>query len=436
MELNNATETRTIDMHTDSYMIVVVGVFFIVRYMMNNKKYDNGNTTYFNKGKNHWVAQYSVSIEGERFRPTRTGTTEEEALGRLETAKRSFFKQKKLRKKPLIAKVTVGNVADLLLRFLDNSVEQSTFQEYCYRGRLLKESNIGNKNIKGLDKVTIQEAINEIANKHTLSESVCFKVMQFTKRVFAYAHEEKIIEENPIGKKNSLRLPIVATASKDVKPLSSESKDLILGVLESSPRFKPIIYLMLYAGLRLGETLALSWEKIDFKKNEITINTSVKKHKCQEAGEAKTIFKIGRTKTKGSVRTVPMSEDLHNCLLVWKNVQPFIAKDETGLNLCFPKPNGKILSYDAFQESFSNFLQGLDIDHTIYHSRAFRHTYASYLVKAGVHVKTLQSLLGHTNIETTLKYYVNTDIEAMQETARLVDYVMSNESDFKFGDAV
>ena len=73
---------------------------------------------------------------------------------------------------------------------------------------------------------------------------------------------------------------------------------------------------------------------------------------------------------------------------------------------------------------------------TVYHSRSFRHTYASYLVKAGVQVKTLQKLLGHTNIETALKYYVNTDIEAIQETARLFDFVMNNESEFSFYTAV
>ena len=94
------------------------------------------------------------------------------------------------------------------------------------------------------------------------------------------------------------------------------------------------------------------------------------------------------------------------------------------------------MSYDAFQETFSNYLSKKNIDHKIYHSRVFRHTYASYLVKAGVQAKTLQKLLGHSNIEMTLKYYIDTDNASIQETAALVDYVMGNDSDFKFGVAV
>jgi len=403
---------------------------------MNNKKYENANTTYFNKKKNHWVAQYSITIDGERYRPTATGATEEEALSKLEARKRKFFKNKNNEKKVSRSKETVASVVDSLLSLLDNSVEHATFQEYCYRGRLLKESNIGKREIGKLDRSIIQAAVNEVANKHKLSESVCKKLIQFTKRIFTYAKEEKIISENPIAKNNSLRLPLVATNAKDVKPLSSNDKDLILNILETSPRFKPIVYTMLYAGLRLGEALALTWDKVNFEKGEIWINCAVKKHKGNSDSGAKTIFKIGKTKTKGSVRTVYMSEELRKCLLEWKNIQPFVAKDVTGIDLCFPKPNGKLCSGDAYQEAFSTFLQKLGVDHTVYHSRVFRHTYASYLVDVNVNPNTLKEILGHSNIETTLKYYVNTNVSALQEVARLTDQVMKIEGDFKFENVI
>jgi hypothetical protein len=71
----------------------------------------------------------------------------------------------------------------------------------------------------------------------------------------------------------------------------------------------------------------------------------------------------------------------------WKSIQTLVAEDRTGLDLVFPKPNGKLLDYDAFLKSLNCFLDSLGAEHTKYHSRVFRHTYASYLVKQGIKPK-------------------------------------------------
>ena len=79
----------------------------------------------------------------------------------------------------------------------------------------------------------------------------------------------------------------------------------------------------------------------------------------------------------------------------------------------------------------------MGIAHRVYHSRVFRHTYASYLVKVKkVQPKTLMKLMGHTNIETTLKYYIDTDEDAINETAIYIDEIMMANKDFRFKNVV
>lgn len=63
-------------------------------------------------------------------------------------------------------------------------------------------------------------------------------------------------------------------------------------------------------------------------------------------------------------------------------------------------------------------------------------TYTPYRIYIrSARLKTLMRLMGHTNIETTLKYYVDTDENAIAETAIFIDEIMSNDS-FNFGVAV
>lgn len=104
-----------------------------------------------------------------------------------------------------------------------------------------------------------------------------------------------------------------------------------------------------------------------------------------------------------------MSETLRVCLTEWKAVHSLHVKDHSGLGLLFPNSNGDIQYYDSFASAFRRVLQQNALSPHRYHSRIFRHTFASYLVGAGIDPKTLQRILGHSNITTTLTYYVESD---------------------------
>ena len=404
------------------------------------RKNSDGNTIYFDNSKSRWVAQYSITINGERFRPSRTGITESEAINKLEIAKTEFFKKIAQQKfKRYNTKETLGSVIEKLLLSIEGTVECSSYGEYCNRAKAIYQHDISNTLISKLDKTAIQRGLNEIAQDHEYCESVCQKLIQFLKRTFAFACDEKIIgyANNPIAKEKCLKIPICAKENKDILPLTTTSKDQILSVLEGLPRFKPIVYCMLFSGLRVCEVLALKWTDIDFSENKIHIREAVKKSQKIENGKKVVTHLLGKTKTKQSKRTVPMSSTLRDCLLIWAEIQNFYAKDLTGLNLVFPKPNGSLMNYDAYNMSFNKNLRRLGIDCRIYHSRVFRHTYASYLVKSQkIQPKTLMKLMGHANIETTLKYYIDTDEQTLIESALIIDDIMTNSEIFSFGVAV
>lgn len=212
-------------------------------------------------------------------------------------------------------------------------------------------------------------------------------------------------------------------------------------LIESGVRLKPIIYCMLYCGMRIAEVLALNWDDVDFRRNRIRVRAAVKRYEIRNRvagdGTPKYYFKIGPPKTKAANRYVPFGPALRECLLAWKQLQPVYAKAAADSNLVFPKSNGNLQDYDSFETIFRSFLVRIGLEPNNYHSRKFRHTYASYLVKDGVKAKTLQKLLGHTDIVTTLKYYVGTDEESMEEAASRMDNVVGQISTtFSFQNAV
>jgi len=54
------------------------------------------------------------------------------------------------------------------------------------------------------------------------------------------------------------------------------------------------------------------------------------------------------------------------------------------------------------------------------------------LVKENVAPKTLQGLLGHTDISTTLNHYVNVDVESQRDAAKKIDQVLGKINTFDF----
>lgn len=135
------------------------------------------------------------------------------------------------------------------------------------------------------------------------------------------------------------------------------------------------------AGLRAGEMSALKWSDVDFKRNELTVRRNYWKGKVLE--------------TKGySTRTIPMTSRLAKALLA-------IARrpEKTVLHTSRTEiisQTGKVLLMVAAQRAAL-----LEPDGSLH---KLRHTFASHLVMRGVPLKTIQELMGHATIGTTMIY--------------------------------
>ena len=128
-------------------------------------------------------------------------------------------------------------------------------------------------------------------------------------RIFNVAISNGWIKENPCT--NAIKPRKNRSVKK--KPLEIDQIKDILNKTNEYTTYNAIIQFQLFTGMRIGETLALTWDDIDFKKREIDINKTV--------NYIKDDFIIGPPKTENSYRTLGMNNAIYNLLKLTKKEQ-------------------------------------------------------------------------------------------------------------------
>ena len=181
-----------------------------------------------------------------------------------------------------------------------------------------------------------------------------------------------------------------------------------------------VVYILFHTGMRISEFCGLTLKDLDMKNRIINID-----HQLQRTSDMRLV--IESTKTNAGTRKLPMSEDVFRCF------QAIIEDRET------PR-------YESVVEGYTGFLftdkEGLPLvamhwEHRFKHMvkryndiyrvqmpnitpHVCRHTYCSNMAKSGMNPKTLQYLMGHSDIGVTLNTYTHLGLEdAVDELKRV-----------------
>ena len=295
---------------------------------------------------------------------------------------------------------------DILL--VSNRIKPSTFQRYegIYRN-YIKDTILASRKVSDITSIQIQKFYNDLYKKGKKTTQIK-ELNKVLKAFFNYLIREDIILKNPCrnielpGKKEEIQ-------NNNIYILTHDEVKRILSYLNGN-KYELIFKMALFTGMRQGELLALTWNDIDLENKVIHVYKTFKRvYEFENESTKKLVNKIQTTKSKTSIRDIPISNQLYNLLDKQLNKKGYLFKDNLG----------EILSAKIVYNEWLKILKYCNIKHIKFH--ALRHTFASNLLENNVDIKTVSDLLGHSDITIT-QIYLHSNIDLKSKAINSISF--------------
>lgn len=250
----------------------------------------------------------------------------------------------------------------------------------------------GNKYIKEITAGDVSVFLFKLA-KSELAQKTISNQKGVVNMIFDFAVVSNDRKDNPCGYVSLPKTPPKAHRS----PASPEDE----AIVKNTHKVWIFPYIAIMTGMRKGEILALQWGDIDFQSNTIAVTKSV------EHDGDRPIVKS--PKTEAGRRIVPLLQPLRAVLLPMRG-KPFayVVSDD----------GESPLTNRRYQTLWAQYQKITGIKCT---AHQLRHSFATIAFECGVPVKSVQEILGHKQLSTTMDIYTEFRQKAAQEAAEIMN---------------
>lgn len=321
--------------------------------------------------------------------------------------------------------VTVLGLAERYIS-LKTGVRHNTAAGYKTVLNLLKRDIFGSKRI---DEVKVSDAKEWLiklqqGGKHYSSIHTIRGVLR---PAFRMAVEDDLLKKNPFDWELST---VIVNDSVKREAVTPKQERLFLDFIKGDKHYSQYyegVYILFKTGMRISEFCGLTLDDIDMENRKIKID-----HQLQRTREG--VYLIEDTKTTYGERILPMSEEVYQCFqrLIkkrkkWK-VEPmvdgkagFLVLDKNGM------PYLALHWEKRFEYALGKYNRIFKEELPIITPHICRHTYCTNMAKAGISPKSLQYLMGHSDIATTLGYYTHYKFNDVEKEVRELERRLSGE---------
>lgn len=301
----------------------------------------------------------------------------------------------------------------------------------------IKNSLLGNTKLKDITIDMMQEYLNDMASKYSLS--IVKKIVEILNPVFKMAVVNEKTKFNPLEftkmpKKNIINEEYSNEDNiynnEEIKKITDSCLSYYGTNTRNTRRYRyaPAYILLLNTGMRVGELAALTWEDIDFENKTIRINKTVTyiKNRDRYNSEAKKVNIITSTKTKKSNRFIPINEASDFVLQILKERQ----KDMGIISrYVISTLEGNFMQIRVLEQTFKRICEENCIKYKGLHT--LRHTFASVLLRNKIDIKVVSEILGHSTVQFTYDRYIHIVNEMKAQALNIITI-----SDIKYFDNV
>ncbi len=298
-------------------------------------------------------------------------------------------------------------------------VRENTRVGYNFVINILKKEEFGSRRI---DKVKLSDARLWLIKlqKDGRGYSTIHTVRGVVRPAFQMAVDDDLLRKNPFEFQLAT---VVVNDSVTREAITRKQERQFLEFIKNDRhfcRYYEGIYILFHTGLRISEFVGLTVSDIDLQNGIIHVDHQLQRTRNME-------YTILDTKTDCGTRLVPMTDEVKECFArILENrpklkVEPMVD-GKTGF--LYLDKNGMPMVALHWEKYFQHIREKYNsiykVQLPVITPHVARHTFCSNMAKSGMNPKTLQKIMGHSDIGVTLNVYTHVDFEDVQEEMKKV----------------
>jgi site-specific recombinase XerD len=290
-------------------------------------------------------------------------------------------------------------------------VRNSTQAGYQTVVNFLKNDPLGAKRIDQVKRSDAKCWMIQLQKEQHKSYSSIHSIRGVIRPAFRMALDDDLIRKNPFDFELAT---VVVNDSVTREAITKDEQHKLLKFIQEDKHFSRYyegIYILFHTGLRISEFVGLTTANIDFKEHKLIVD-----HQLQRTSQMKYI--IEDTKTSSGNRMIPMTPEVEACFRTILNnrkavkVEPMIDGYSGFLYL---DKNHMPLVALHWEKYFQHIVEKYN---KIYKEQmpkvtphVCRHTFCTNMAKSGMNPKTLQYIMGHSEIGVTMNTYTHMNFD-------------------------
>ena len=314
-------------------------------------------------------------------------------------------------------------VCELVERYLKTKtgVRQSTKIGYGTVQKLLDKKKFGSLKIRSVKTSDAKLFLIGLQQNDGKSYSSIHTIRGVLRPAFQMAVDDDILVKNPF----SFQLAgVLINDSVQREALSADQMRKFLKFIHDDVvycKYYEVVYILFHTGLRISEFCGLTLKDIDLEKKTLNVD-----HQLQRTSSGKYI--IEETKTEAGKRLLPLSEDVVEMFraIIEDREPPKTEKIIEGYTgFLFYDKNDMPLVAMHWQHRFNHMVHRYNEIYRVQMPNITphicRHTYCSNMAESGMSAKTLQYLMGHSDIAVTMNVYTHINFDDAEEELKRME---------------
>lgn len=312
-------------------------------------------------------------------------------------------------------------VLDLVKKYVSQKtgVKHNTEANYNFVINIIKKEDFGKKRI---DKVKLSDAKGWLIKLQSDGRgySTIHSVRGVVRPAFQMAVDDDLIRKNPFEFQLAT---VVVNDSVTREALTRKQERAFLKFVKEDKHFSRYyegIYILFKTGLWISEFVGLTIADIDLKNGVIDVNHQLQRKRNME-------YVIEETKTECGTRLVPMTDEVKKCFrkIIENRKKPKTEPMIDGkVGFLYLDKNDMPMVALHWEKYFQHICEKYN---KIYKAEmpkvtphVCRHTFCSNMAKSGMNPKTLQKIMGHSDIGVTLNTYTHVGFEDIQKEMKKI----------------